>query len=116
VGLVGGIRLLVTNQITYRQGGNMGWWTNAAAAQNFMSSTLPHIIRTVESLSNNIGRLAMATEESNALRKGKLGIGGDTDYLRYLLKEYGEKATVGEVAKQEASKLKKNVNEEEAKQ
>lgn len=94
----------------------MGWWANAATAQNFMSSTLPHIIRTVEALTTNIGRLAMATEESNALRKTKLGIGGDTDYLNYLLEKYGPEETVAFVAKEEAKSRKKVEDGEEAKQ
>lgn len=77
-------------------------WFKTVGAQQFMNVTLPYMIRTVENLSNNIGRLAMSTEA----RKERLSIGGDLEYLHDLLFEYGGSATVGEVATKEIIRLR----------
>lgn len=81
-------------------------WFRTVGGQQFMTSTLPHILRTVEQLSNNLGRLAMAAE-----RKEKIGIGGDLEYLNKLVFEYGTDATVGQVAVQEMARVKKEAAE-----
>ena len=84
----------------------MSWWANALNAQQFMNATLPHILKTVEALSNNIGRLAIATEESNFLKKGSVSIGGNLEYLERLVEEYGSATIVGDVIRQETEKTK----------
>ena len=76
------------------------FWKTVAGNQ-FMQGTLPHIIRTVEQLSLNIGRSAMALEKRNAT----LGIGGSTDYLAQLLDRYGPDATMASVAVRERQRL-----------
>ena len=79
------------------------FWKTVAGNQ-FMQGTLPHIIRTVEQLSTNIGRSAMALEQRN---KTVHGIGGTTDYLAQLLDRYGPDATMVRVAIQERERLSK---------
>lgn len=76
-------------------------WFKTVGGQQFMNGTLPNLIRTIETLANNIGRLAM-----NAERKDRLAIGGDLDYLRKLVFDYGPDAKVGDVAAQEMERLK----------
>jgi hypothetical protein len=83
----------------------MGWWQTAGNAQQFFNATLPHIIKTIETLSENIGRLAMATEKSNELKDEKIGIGGDLKYLRELVEGYGSQTKLVDVIKKEKKRV-----------
>ena len=83
------------------------FWKTVAGNQ-FMQGTLPHIIRTVENLSNNIGRLAMASEKRNEA----LSIGGDIKYLKFLVENYGGNSSVAEVALNERARLASQKHEE----
>ena len=76
-------------------------WFKTVGGQQFMNSTLPYLMRTLEQLSNNLGRLAMKSERSE-----RLSLGGDLEYLAKLIYEYGSEATVGEVAAQEMARIK----------
>ena len=83
------------------------FWKSVAGNQ-FMQGPLPHIIRTVENLANNIGRLAMASEKRNET----VSIGGDMKYLKFLLDNYGGNCSVGEVAVNERARIAAKKHEE----
>lgn len=76
-------------------------WFKTVGGQQFVNSTLPYLMRTLEQLSNNIGRLSMAQEQKQRLR-----LGGDPEYLQKLLFDYGPDARVGDVARQEMDRLR----------
>tara|TARA_B100000131_G_scaffold221323_1_gene212868 strand:- start:47777 stop:48040 length:264 start_codon:yes stop_codon:yes gene_type:complete len=85
----------------------MGWWQNAGNTQQFFNATLPQIVSVVDTLSKNIGRLAMATEENNNLRKNNPSLGGDMKYLKELVERYGSQAKMVDVIKKEEARRAK---------